>query len=327
MADKKNSSIEGTWVPLVDSGNRNVPLSDDDLQDMVNNFQPDTAADHIPVRFGRAQSNSPLVAKISALKSEGTVLSGKLTNVDPRFDELMQAGKLGRRNMRSLAFARDPDKGAVLTEMGYMPPRVFHAGAWHDGPSDGAALDDLLGAHREGDCVQFCSSDAGRVEVVTSTQRPRIKRNSERLNERAKARQQERNISFGEALSQVARENPRLTMPDWTSFEMGTQQSASRPPAAESFRFQTNSEALSELAKELAYEKRINFSKALRRVIEENPKLTLPDGVFSFDEGTKPKTNNEKLAELAKARAREKSINYCEALTEVVARHPELTRE
>ncbi len=318
-------------MPLVDSAVQGVPLTADDLDQMVKNFQPTSKADHIPVRFGPAKGNGPIVAKISALKNDGSVLSGKLADVDPGFNELMQAGVLGRRTSRSLSFERDADKGASLAEMGFKPPRIYHAGSWHDGPSSSAALDDLVGAHREGEAIQFCAGDAGLVEVVLSLQPRRAaksgganKRNSERLNDLAKARQQEKGISFCEALEAVARENPKLTLPDYLSGNV--QQSASNVLANEGWRYQTNSEDLAERANALAYEKNISYEEALSRVVEENPRLTLPDGVFSFDEGTRPKTNSEKLADLAKARAREHRLSYCDALTDVARKHPELTR-
>lgn len=331
MAQQKNS-IEGQWTPLVDSATQGVPLSTDDLRQMSNNFAPTTKADHIPVRFGPAKGTGTVVAKISALKQAGSVLSGKLVDVDPRFDELMQAGKLGRRSSRSLSFTRDTSNGASLDAMGFHPPRIYHASGWHDGPCTDGALNDLLGAHREGDCIQFNANDVGTISVVMSEQPRRAtksgagKRNSQQLHERTLEYAEKNKVNYCVALDRVAKQNPELTMPDQLQGTSKEPQTISGVLAAEGLRFQRNDEALAERAKQLAYEKRISFSEALDRVVEENPHLLLPDGVFSFGETAAPKRNDEKLCDLAKARAREKGITYTDALNDVVQAHPELTR-
>src|ERR1035437_1612324 len=80
---------EGQWVPLADTSDENVPLANADLDSMVKNFQPRSIADHVPVRFGRANSDGPVVARISALRRSGAALAGRLAGVDPRFAQLL----------------------------------------------------------------------------------------------------------------------------------------------------------------------------------------------------------------------------------------------
>lgn len=91
--------------------------------------------------------------------------------------------------------------------------------------------------------------------------------NSERLNELAKERQRGNRISFGEALSQVAAENPNLALPGTTiDFE-------ERGTAAH---IDQNGAKLTALAKKRQREDKISFGEALSQVAAENPELTLP---------------------------------------------------
>ena len=320
---------EGEWVPLADTGNDNVPLTKADLDSMVSNFQPSSIAGHIPVRFGRANSDGPVVAHVAALRRDGAKLAGKLVRVDPRFDQLLHKKTLGGRTARSMRFERDPEKGAALTGYGFMPPRMYGGGVgMHEGDSTDAGLTKLAKAESAGEIVQFSANDAGRVEFIITdgpTKRSAAQHhgrafpfdpNSVKLNDLAVARQHEQHISFAEALTAVAAAHPELTVPS---------RGHSVEQHGETFRFQTNSERLSELATQRAREdKTLSFGEALSQVAAENPRLTLPDGVISLAEEA-PRSNGQKLSDLANERARKANINFCEALTQVASEHPELT--
>ncbi len=333
MAQKQK--LEGQLIPLATAGEAVIgqPLSDSDLDEMVNNFRPASAADHIPIRFGRANGRGPVIAKVSALQKSGDKLVGKLANVDPRFDELYASGKLGGRAARSLAFERDDEKGKSIGELGFHPPRVFYGGAWHDGPSTDAALDDLLDAHRQGDALTFCAGDAGHLELVF----PKIpnagraakrasassKSNSVQLHELTLQHMEQRNMKpaeYGDALTAVARQRPELTQERPATAE---RQQTSNPFAG--YRFQTNSERLNEVAKALADELEISFGEALSQVAHDNPALTLPDGVLCMAEGSKGLRNDEELTRRAKELQSKKKISFGEALSRVSTQHPDLT--
>ena len=338
MADE--TDYEGQFIQLADTGDENVPLTKADLDAMVKNFQPRSIADHIPVRFGRANSDGPVVARVSALRRDGATLSGKLTGVDPRFDQLLKSKKLGGRTARSMRFERDPEKGASLTGYGFMPPRVYGGGGgMHEGDSTEAGLSKLASADSAGDVVQFSSGDAGRVEFIIadgpmrrSAAQPcgemfRFETNSERLSDLAKKRAREDKISFGDALSQVAEENHELTLPDRViSFDDGSRSACSSQNQGETFRFERNSERLSDLAKKAQREQKISFAEALAQVVEDHPELTLPDQVISFEEEDRPKSNSQQLSDLAKQRSRQDKISFGEALSQVATENPELTR-
>ena len=272
MAEKQ--SIDGQWVRLASTTNGNVPLSNSDLDDIVRNFNPTTVADHIPVRFGKAKGNGPVVGRLSDLRRDGPSLSGKLAGVDPRFDQLFQSGKLGGRTSRSLSFARMPGKGATLTGYGFMPPGVYVAGAMNDGPSTDAALSSLAAADTAGESVQFNANDAGRLEVT---------------------------------------------------MEQPTMKRSTKHSGAETLRFQTNSERLTELAKARQRESKVSFGEALTQIAAEHPELTLPDGVISFGNTSDRKSKTHQLSDLAKQRQREGKISFSEALEQVARENPELT--
>jgi len=316
-AEKK--SIEGQWLPLADTGDEGVPLTNADLDDMVRNYQPAAVADQLPVHFGPAKGDGPVVARVSDLRRDGSVLSGKFSNVDPRLDQLVQAKKLGLRGRRSLGFARTPEAGASLTGYGFLPPRHYHSGALQESPATDADLSSLAAADTAGETLQFNANDAGRIEVIMTAEQL-AKPNSQRLSDLAKKRQQENKVSFGEALAEVARERPELTLPDGMTAPRATHHAG-----AEAFRFESNSEKLSDLAKKRQREDRVSFGEALSQVASENPELTAPGTTIDFGE-RRPESNGEQLTRLAKERQRaDRRISFGEALAEVARERPELT--
>jgi len=142
--------------------------------------------------------------------------------------------------------------------------------------------------------------------------------NPQRLSDLAMKRSRDRNISFGEALSQLAHERPELTQPS----------SGAGAPGAAGWRFQSNDELLAEKAKARAGEKGISYSEALSQIVGEHPELTLPGSYFSSGEGSEPSRplrRSERLNELARARQRERNCSFSEALSYTAERHPELT--
>jgi predicted transcriptional regulator len=136
--------------------------------------------------------------------------------------------------------------------------------------------------------------------------------NSQRLSDLAKKRASDKNISFGEALSQVSQERPELTIPDGD--------------VARHMR-DHNGERLATLARARAEQRSISFGEALTQVASENSELTRPRLEASSRSHTRymRDRNGEELSTLAKALADQKSISFGEALTQVAAERPELT--
>jgi hypothetical protein len=284
---------EGQWVPLADTTDENVPLTKDDLDAMVRNFQPKSVADHIPVRFGRANSDGPVIANISALRREGAMLSGTLVRRDPRFDKLLKSKKLGGRTARSLRFERTPDNGAALTGYGFHAPKVYSHGSLHEDDATESTLTKLASPESAGEVVQFSAADAGRVEFIIAD--APVKGSG----------------AHGSTVRQAATVR-------------GPSRGHSAEQHGETFRFQTNSEQLSELATQRAKETNLSFGESLAQVAAENIHLTLPDGFISFKEDA-PKSNGQQLSDLAYKLAREEHISFGEALSRCAVEHPELT--
>ena len=92
-------------------------------------------------------------------------------------------------------------------------------------------------------------------------------------------------------------------------------------------RVDPESARLSESAKRLASEKSITFAEALGQVaaIESSTTAQRSGRPQSVPGSLPADPNSARLSELAKQRAREKSITFSEALTQVVKEQPELT--
>ena len=247
MADE--NTIENTWLPLArpvePQPNGTASLTDDDLDAIADNFQPASETDHIPVRFGAATGNGPVIAKISTLRRSKDGLEGKFSKVDPRFDELLQAKVMGARNQRTIALVRNPDTGPTMTAYGFDAPRTPGRAEWPEASSK--TLDELVKKHRSGEQIQFAQGDAGRLIIAFGAPQPpgklRGEPNSQRLHDLAVKRAHDRNISYCDALSIVARERPELTQPQSMA------RSARRNNDPVGWHFQTNDEALAEKAK------------------------------------------------------------------------------
>jgi hypothetical protein len=323
MADKK--SLEGQFQKFMRAGKYGEnTYSPSDLDEVVSNFDPEgTGKTRVPVVFGKSDGAGPTVAQLSELRSDGDTLSGRMIEVDPRIEQLSRANKLGTR--RSFTVKRTP-AGLALDKVGIHGPRVYTNTVWQDGPGTDAALTDLAkAASTHHGTAAF---DAGFAErVITFSEESTVEvpsvrgaicqvdKNSVELNALAVRRQREQSISFSEALTAVAAAHPELTVPS---------RGHSVEQHGEAFRFQTNSERLSELATQRAREdKTLSFGEALSQVAAENPRLTLPDGVISFEEEA-PKSNGQKLTDLANKRMRQHHVSFGEALSAVAAEHPEL---
>ena len=280
----KNKSLEeGQWTPLMRAGiYGDHSYSSSDLDEVVSNFDPSPAG-KIPIHFGKSDLAGPIVGKVTALQRDGNTLSGQVSEVDPRLNQLFISGKLGGR--RSFTVKRTP-KGLALDRVGFHAPREFVAGTWRDGPATEAGLTNLTqgGASGHSGTATF-GSDAHAVisfeEILLPLPRPgrsiamqgsdsewRFLSNSEALCERAKQRQRE-GISFGEALAQVAEEHPELTLPGTTiNFD------DDGPAPAGRYRVSQNSVDLNRLAKQYQHAQKVSFAEALSAVAAENPELT-----------------------------------------------------
>jgi hypothetical protein len=279
----KNKSLEGQWAPLMRAGvYGDHSYSSSDLDEVVSNFDPNPAG-KIPIHFGKSDQGGPILGKVTALQRDGNTLSGQVSEVDPRLDQLFISGKLGGR--RSFTVKRTP-KGLALDRVGFHAPREFVNGTWRDGPATEADLTSLTqgGASGHSGTATF-ASDAHAVisfeEILLpltkgrgrsmqgSDSEWRFQSNSEALSDLAKQRQREGKISFGKALSQVAEEHPKLTLPGTTiSFD------DDGPALTGRCRVSQNSVELNRLATQYQHVQKVSFAEALSAVAADNPELT-----------------------------------------------------
>jgi hypothetical protein len=260
----------GSWLPLVSAGPQgDRELTRDDLDSMVDNFNLG-AAKRIPVVFGRPTKNGPALAQMDALQRKGDALAGRLSGVDPRAARLMQAGMLKKRVVQIKGHGMP--EGPSITGVGLIHRQRGANGVWEECPADDASLNAICenSGKVEADS-QFADRSTGGTHVSfeeeDSTRRKLpVDTNGERLTALAWERAEKKSIGFGEALLQVAGEQPQLTVPHMEFREQRRQLRA----------FDRNGERLTALAKQRAGEKTISFGEALTQVAAEHPELTTP---------------------------------------------------
>ncbi len=95
----------------------------------------------------------------------------------------------------------------------------------------------------------------------------RFQTNSERLAELAKERQEERNLSFADALAEVVEDNPLLTLPESALGPLS-------PEAVQRSLPLSNCQKLHQAAKELQRKRSLSYGEALSRAAIAHPELT-----------------------------------------------------
>lgn len=261
MADDKNntdesegSQLEGNWTNVLRTGSFGTDgdITSNDLDDMVNEYQA-RATNKAPVVLGRpSKTDRSPVGTVDEIRRKGDTLQAKLTNLDPRVEQLHGKGVFKKR---SVMIGHNP-KGAWLDAVGLVAPQ------WH---GQHQRLDDELTPSLDDLYKQTFGTQSvifGEPQhLVSNTGRIRVDPNSVRLSEAARKLTSEKSITFCEALSRVS----TIEMSDG-AWPTGKPRWA--VPA------DPNSARLSKLAKQRASEKSITFSEALNEVAEEQPGLT-----------------------------------------------------
>jgi predicted transcriptional regulator len=183
----------------------------------------------------------------------------------------------------------------------------------------------------------FADGEAKFMERQQSFQHTQVDKNSAQLSELAKRRQSERNITFSEALQQVAGEWPELTQPgtvtvmEFSDASGNVYLTSFSEPIQAHGSVHDRSTKLHELAKDRVSKKQISYGEALSQISEENPDLIGAVAGGGIDH-TRHRIIHRQLADaelnqLARARQRDKGISYGEALQQITQEHPELTEE
>jgi hypothetical protein len=117
------STLNGQWIELFragDYGDKGA-YTESDIDQMVASYDP--AKHEAPVVIGHPEHNAPAYGWVEALRRVGSVLMGKLKQVQPQFEELVRKGLFKKR---SISFYVTPS-GPALRHVGFlgaMPPEV-----------------------------------------------------------------------------------------------------------------------------------------------------------------------------------------------------------
>ncbi len=317
--------MSSQWVELFHAGDygRQGSYTERDLDQVVSNYNP--AFHEAPVVIGTPKDTSPAWAWVEKLKRQGSALLGRLKQVQPEFGRMLATEKFPKR---SIAFYQTAN-GPALRHVGFLgakPPAL----EWLPGVA-------FSGANQKTIEIEFePRNEAIFMERQQSPTDAPSYRNSVQLAELAKCRQRERNITFGEALTQVAAEWPELTQPgavtvlQFTDAEGNLYRTSFSEPIQSRGSVSDRAAKLHELAKDLATKKNLSYGEALARVYADHPELVGVALENRFDytrqESIHSHLAGAELNQLARARQKDKGIPYSDALGEITREHPELAQ-
>ena len=119
----QESPMTNQWLELFRTGDYGDKgnFTNSDLDQIVRNFDP--SFHEAPVVIGHPRHDAPAYAWVEGLKRGGETLLGKFKQIDPKFEEMV---KTGRFKKRSISLYRTA-KGWMLRHVGYLgarPPEV-----------------------------------------------------------------------------------------------------------------------------------------------------------------------------------------------------------
>ena len=269
------------WLELFragDYGNKGT-FTNSDLDQVVKNFDP--SFHEPPVVIGHPENDAPAYGWVDGLKREDNVLLGRLKQVDPKFEEMVKAGRFKKR---SVSFYQT-GKGWMLRHVGFLgalPPEVkglANARFNEDrirfvtvifGEAESGAEAAITRLKKGGYWIplmdRYCFSEVFRqledqpvlgqmiTFIETTFDALNIDPNGARLCRRAKQYASFHGVAFGEALDRVL---------ELRAFEDRSANHAAPGQIVE----------LSERAKYIARSRGVSFGGALDLAVEENPEL------------------------------------------------------
>ena len=346
------------WIEIFRAGEYpgKTPVTREDLDRVVRNYDP--AGHEAPVCVGHPSNDAPAYAWVEGLKLEGNTLLMKERQVDPDFHRLRQAG---RYKKRSAAFYPDANGRANALRhvafLGAEPPAVkglkdvsfddagrsfieFELGQ-EEAVAEKTVKDQIkeffAEMFRPTEQRTFSESDVSAlvtraVETATKPLQDQVTSLTTKLNDQAtQFSERERRLSTSETDQRAATAIAKI-------------KGAGRwLPAFDKMGVALLFAELAKDTKPLEFgegdaKKKLTPIEILTAFMESLPKF-VPDGrlvsagnagagpALNFTEGrgVKADPNSIALDTATKARMKEKSLSYGEALTQVVAEHPELT--
>jgi hypothetical protein len=291
-ADDSAVGLDGKWVPIFQPGLYESEIDPDDLDDIVRNYPPDGQKAVVGVE--RDWSGAKAHGQVDEVRRIGPMLMGKLSNVDPRLDQLHRAGTFNRT---CLTVANTP-QGKALKRVGFV----------RDGST--TTLDQI---HRDQFSKKEIFRDGSQMHVAitlseSDTQRPSELNSSfvQRLKARGKwlsfydesgipilFSELERSVTFGEGQRKVAAEKLATFLESmWPTLE--------------------NSE-LARRAERLARDRDISYGEALDKAMAERVRF-VEDGSAP---GIRPFAGSV-LVHAAQRLADRRNIPFGDAMSQIV---------
>lgn len=243
------------WLPVLRAkdyhpdGGGSVTYSANDLDTMVDEYHSRGGSQKAPVVLGKFKDKASPIGTVDDIKRQGDTVLAKLIGLDPKAEQLYDKGVFKKRSVR---IERSPE-GISLQSVGLIAPQ-WDGHGWNEDMTP--RLDDLHKQQFETSDVTFSDSSHRRMQNIGGIP---VDAGSQRLSDLANQRMSSNGITFSEALSQVASENPDLCGVKTIQFGENS--------------VRGKSQKLSDLAKQRARQRQISFGEALSQVANENPEL------------------------------------------------------
>jgi len=120
------SKLTNQWIDAFRAGNHGSKgqFTEADIDRIVANYKPEQH--EAPVCVGHPESDAPAYGWVGALRRQGNVLQFQPRQVEPQFEEMVEAGRFKKR---SASFYRDQATGQItglrhIAFLGAQPPEV-----------------------------------------------------------------------------------------------------------------------------------------------------------------------------------------------------------
>lgn len=355
------SKLTNQWIELFRAGDHGEKgkFTDADLDQIVANYQP-SVGHEAPLTIGHAKGDAPAYGWFEAVKREGSLLLGKLRQVQPEFEEMVEKGLFKKR---SVGLAKD-DKGWELHHVAFLGAQAPHIKGLADCKfADGNApvvevdfQENSMAQEAEGIIARlnawFEEKFGAKSAAVTApaAQKTFSEEDVKRIaGEAVTAAVKPLQDSLDEQKKQFSEREGKITTAEISGRAQGAitglKAAGKWVPAFDKAGLPL---VFSELAKttetvefgEGDAKKKVTVLDALVAFMEQLPRIVPNAEVYTGQSASsgaakttgvnetarvKADSNSLKLHQFAEARKNEKNLDYGTALAQVAAEHPELT--
>lgn len=352
------SKLTDQWIELFRAGDYGAKgkFTVQDLDRIAASYDP--SFHEAPLVIGHPESNKPAYGWIDRLKRSGEVLLGKPKQVDPEFEAGVEAGRFKKR---SVAFYKTPS-GYSLRHVGFLgakPPDVkgLADAVFHDQDTEvievtfeedsmqfdekgfferlGAWLKDNLGTARSAEVKTFSEDDVKRIaaDAAKTAAAEAVKPLQTTI-----AEQQLKIVKFEEDGKAAKTATAATAAIDKLKAAGKWLPAFDKMGVALVFDELAKSTETVEFG-EGADKKKVSPVEVLASFFDQLPKIVPTGKIFETkkiefaEDGSRVNSvtaqasaNSSKLHSLASARAKEKSMSYGDALSQVARENPSLTQ-